>query len=122
MPRVVHFNLPVDYIERAKKFYNEVFGWSFEKWDGPMEYWLTKTGDDKQLGINGGLAKRNHLSPTTINTIEVPSIDEFTKKIQSKGGKAIQGMPIPGVEYFAHCTDTEENRFDMMIQFDKNAK
>jgi uncharacterized protein len=121
MPRVVHFNMPADDIARAKKFYSEVFGWSFEKWDGPMEYWLTKTGDDKQPGINGGLAKRNPISSSTVNTIDVPSVDEYTKKIQSKGGKVIQGMPVQGVGYFAHCIDTEGNRFDI-IQFDENAK
>jgi uncharacterized protein len=121
MLRVVHFNLTADDLERAKKFYSEVFDWSFEKWDGPMEYWLIKTGNDKQSGINGGLAKRNTLNPSTVNTIDVPSIDEYTKKIQAKGGKVIQGMPVKGVGYFAHCTDTEGNRFDI-IQFDKNTK
>jgi|SRR5579872_469000 len=121
MPRVVHFNLPADDIDRAKKFYSEVFGWSFEKSNAPMEYWLTKTGDDNQFGINGGFAKRDSLNPNTVNTIDVSSIDEYAKKIQAKGGKVIQGLPIKGVGYFAHCTDTEGNRFDI-IQFDENAK
>ena len=33
MPTLVHFELPADDIERAKKFYTNLFGWKIEKWD-----------------------------------------------------------------------------------------
>ena len=121
MPRIVHFNMAADDIEQAIKFYGEVFGWSFEKWDGPVEYWLAKTGDEKEFGINGGLARKNPLNTGTVNTIDVPSIDEFATKIRAMGGSCSPGMPIKGVGYFAHCTDPEGNRFDI-IQVDKSAK
>jgi uncharacterized protein len=122
MPRIVHFDLPADDIARAQKFYSEVFGWKFDKWDGPMEYWMTKTGDDKQPGINGGLSKRMPGQAGITNTIDVPSVEEFSRKVQSKGGKVIAPkMPIPTVGYFAQCMDTEGNVFGI-IQFDKNAK
>ena len=47
MPRISHFDIPADDPKRAQKFYQDVFGWKFDKWDGPMEYWMVKTGDDK---------------------------------------------------------------------------
>ena len=122
MPRIIHFDIPADDPARAQKFYQELFGWKFEKWDGPMEYWIAKTGDEKQPGINGGLAKRMPGQIGVTNTIDVDSVDEFAKKIQSKGGKVI--MPktaIPQVGYFAQCMDTEGNTFGI-IQMDKNAK
>jgi len=122
MPRIVHFDVPADDPMRAQKFYSEIFGWKFDKWNGPMEYWMTITGDDKQPGINGGLSKRMPGQAGITNTIDVSSVDEFSKKIQSKGGKIIAPkMPIPGVGYFAQCMDTEGNVFGI-IQFDKNAK
>ena len=40
------------------KFYKEVFGWEFNKWNGPQDYWLVKTGEDNQPGINGGLTPK----------------------------------------------------------------
>jgi len=40
MPRVSHFDIPVDDPVRAQKFYKKVFDWKFEKWDGPMDYWM----------------------------------------------------------------------------------
>jgi len=58
----------------------------------------------------------------TLNTIEVSSVDEYIKKIEASGGKAITAkMPIPGIGYMAWCKDTEENTFGIM-QNDPNAK
>jgi len=122
MPRIIHFDIPADDPARAQKFYQDIFGWKFDKWNGPMEYWMAKTGDDKQPGINGGLAKRMPGQAGMTNTIDVPSVDEFAKTIQSKGGKVIvPKMAIPGVGYFAQCLDTEGNCFGI-IQMDQNAK
>jgi predicted enzyme related to lactoylglutathione lyase len=121
MPRIIHFDITADDPMRAQKFYGETFGWKFDKWNGPMEYWMVKTGDEKHPGIDGGLSKRvtGHES---MNTIDVPSIDEYAKKIQSKGGQVIvPKMPIQGVGYFATCKDTEGNTFGIM-EMDQNAK
>ena len=49
MPRVIHFDLPADDVGRAKDFYEKVFGWSFSKYAGPMEYWLVSTGSWKPM-------------------------------------------------------------------------
>ncbi|MFZ0183401.1 MAG: VOC family protein [Nitrosotalea sp.] len=122
MPRITHFDIPSDDPERAQKFYSEVFGWKFDKWDGPMEYWMVKTGENNEPGINGGLARRLPGQISITNTIEVPSLDEYTSKIASKGGQVLlPKMPILGVGYFATCMDTEGNIFGM-IQMDKSAK
>ena len=48
MPRPVHFDLTADNHERVIKFYQNVFGWKFEKWDGTMDYWMATTGDEKE--------------------------------------------------------------------------
>lgn len=127
MPRVIHFEIVADNPERAMKFYKEVFGWEFNKWDGPQDYWLVKTGEDSQPGINGGLTpKTNEGSGNTggriTNSIDVPSIDEFSNKISMEGGKVLSPkMPIPGVGYLAICQDTEGISFGI-IQYDRNAK
>src|SRR5215471_9471620 len=57
MNRPIHFEIPAEKPERAMKFYEKVFGWKFERWNGPMEYWNISTGDS-QPGINGGLMTR----------------------------------------------------------------
>ena len=54
MPRVVHFEIHADEPERAVSSYNSVFGWKFQKWEGPLEHWMIITGAEGTPGINGG--------------------------------------------------------------------
>lgn len=89
MPRPIHFDLSADNPERAMGFYKEVFGWKFEKWNGPMEYWMVTTGDEKEPGINGGLTRKGESGMPNMNTVSVSSVDEFSKKITDKGWKVI---------------------------------
>jgi uncharacterized protein len=122
MPRPVHFDLTVDNPERAMSFYRDVFGWKFEKWDGPMEYWMATTGDEKEPGINGGLSKRGESGMPSMNTVGVSSVDKFSKMIDDKGGKIVMPKtPIPGIGWFATCQDTEGNTFGIMEE-DRTAK
>jgi predicted enzyme related to lactoylglutathione lyase len=111
MPRVVHFEIPADNPQRAVKFYQTVFNWKIEKWAGPIDYWLVTTGGDKEPGINGAITSKANLAATT-NTVDVPSVDDFVKKITAAGGKVV--MPkraVPGQGYLAYCADTEGNVF-----------
>lgn len=125
MSRVIHFEISVDDPERAKKFYEDVFGWKIEKW-GPIDYWLIMTGEKTEPGIDGAIRIRGDLkkikNENTINTINVPSIDEFIKKVEKNGGKVLMPkMAIPGVGYHTYCQDTEGNVFGIMEE-DKTAK
>jgi predicted enzyme related to lactoylglutathione lyase len=121
MPRVVHFEIYADQPDRAVSFYSQVFGWQNQKWAGPQDYWLLTTGDDKQPGINGGLLKRRFPEPgtdgpipTTVNSIEVASVDEFSARVADCGGTVVvPKMAIPGVGYVAYCQDTEGNLFGL---------
>jgi predicted enzyme related to lactoylglutathione lyase len=122
MPRPIHFDLSADNPERAMGFYKEVFGWKFEKWSGPMEYWMVTTGDEKEPGINGGLTRKGESGMPNMNTVSVSSVDEFSKKITDKGGKILMPkMAIPSIGWFATCQDTEGNTFGIM-QNDPSAK
>ncbi len=122
MKRVEHFDLYADDPERAARFYQAVFDWKIQKWDGPMDYWMINTGPDDQPGISGGLGRRQDPSDSTINTIGVNSVDTFTQKITDAGGQIVATkMAIPGVGWFAMCVDTEGNKFGLMEE-DANAR
>lgn len=115
MNRVEHFDIYADDPDRAIHFYSDVFGWKIEKWEGPMDYWMVTTGPDDQVGINGGISRRQDPAQSVVNTIGVASLDEFLEKITAAGGKIVAPkMPIPGVGYFALCQDTEGNNFGLM--------
>ncbi|MDD3874444.1 MAG: VOC family protein [Methanosarcina sp.] len=126
---MVHFEIYAGDIARAKKFYEAVFGWKIERWEGSMDYWNITTDKQAELGIDGGLMRRQGGEPgadtpisTYICTIDVPNIDEYLNKIQKHGGKiTMEKSPILGVGWYAYCLDTEKNIFGIM-QPDKNAK
>jgi predicted enzyme related to lactoylglutathione lyase len=119
MPTIVHFEVPVDNVERAKKFYADLFGWEFKEAEG-MEYWMITTSGEKQ--VDGGMMKRQHPKQPITNYIDVPSIDESAAKVEQLGGKVvIPKAAVPTFGWFAVCLDTENNHFALW-QSDKNAK
>ena len=114
MARIVHFEISVDDADRAAAFYRDAFGWRIDKWDGGIEYWMVTTGKDSEAGINGALTPR-HRGTTTVNIIDVPSIDEAIECVVTAGGQAVtEVMPIPGVGKSCYCTDTEGNTFGLI--------
>ncbi|HEU5102611.1 MAG TPA: VOC family protein [Roseiflexaceae bacterium] len=115
MARVVHFELAADDPERAIQFYEKVFGWQIQKWDGPQDYWLATTGERGTPGIDGAIMRRDPNMPAVVNTIDVASLDESLAKLTANGGTVVAPkMTIPGVGYMAYCQDTEGNTFGMM--------
>jgi predicted enzyme related to lactoylglutathione lyase len=122
MPRVVHFEIPADNPEKLVEFYSEVFGWTIQKWNGPVEYWLVMTGPQDQPGIDGGIGRRTDGMSVTTNTLEVASVDEYAAKVTEAGGSVVRPkMAIPGVGYLAYCKDPDGNVFGIM-QTDMSAK
>ena len=127
MPRVVHFEIHAGDCERAAKFYKTVFGWEFQKWEGPTEYWMVITGSDDQPGINGGLTPRRgeidgQAVIAYVCTVDVSSVDNSAETVQSNGGQVVvPKMPIPGVGWLVYCKDTEGNIFGMMQSDEKAA-
>ena len=123
MPRVVHFEIYTDDPEAVRPFYQDIFGWKIEKFQGPVEYWLVTTGDDKEPGINGGLTRpREGQSPGTLNTIGVSSLDRTIKDIERRGGKiCVPKMSIPKIGWLAYAQDPAGNVFGI-IEPDTNAK
>jgi predicted enzyme related to lactoylglutathione lyase len=127
MPRVVHFEIHAGDPERAINFYQTCFDWNFQKWDGPMPYWVITTGPGDQPGINGGLVlRRGEIDGQAVIayvcTLQVDSVDASTEAVLANGGSiALAKMPIPGLGWLVYCKDTEGNIFGMM-QPDPSAK
>lgn len=119
MDKVVHFEIPADNIDRAKKFYKETFDWQIE--DVPeMNYVILRTAevDEKRMikepgAINGGMFKRGDMdnmvtAPTF--AIDVENIEDAIKKIKNAGGLIIkEKMPVGNMGFIAYFKDTEGN-------------
>jgi len=127
MPRPIHFEIHAENPERAITFYKNLLGWTFEKWDGPMPYWLVTTGPNEEPGINGGLLPRQgqidgQAVIAYVCTMGVDNVDDLTNKAVAGGGQVVvPKMAIPGMGWLVYCKDTEGNIFGMM-QPDAEAK
>lgn len=120
MRKVVHFEIPADDLDRAKRFYGSVFGWQLDTTPlpGGGEYTgATTTPVDGQTqmptepgAINGGLMQRDERTPTPVITIDVDAIDDALAQVEDSGGTTV--MPrtaIPGMGAFAYFKDPEGN-------------
>ncbi|CAN7255668.1 MULTISPECIES: VOC family protein [Pseudarthrobacter] len=117
MGGVVHFEIPADDQERAKKFYQQALGWRIEPVPG-MDYNMVittpmdeATGQPTTAGaINGGMMAREEKIANPVITVDVPDIDATLKTVEELGGSVV--MPkneIPGMGYFAYFKDPEDN-------------
>lgn len=115
MDRVVHFEIPFDNLERAKKFYS-IFGWQLEDFPG-TDYTVVRTVpvDENQMpkepgAINGGMMKRCKELSGPVVAVHVKSVDASIKKVLAAGGKVVMPKnPIGQMGFYAYVTDTEGN-------------
>ena len=122
MSRVIHFEIHATNPENLVPFYSALFGWTFTKWDGPMDYWMIETGPATALGINGGLVGRRGEAPVGgepvnafVCTVSVESAEASLARAFELGGEvAVPVMPIPGVGLLCYAKDPNGNLFGMM--------
>ena len=119
MGRVIHFEIHADDVDRAERFYTEVFGWGVQRYGGPVDYRLLTTGPDDDAGINGAVLKRQGAGPAAgqpmssyVCTIAVDSIEETERSVPEAGGaQVVDRMEVPRVGLLSYFTDTEGNVF-----------
>jgi predicted enzyme related to lactoylglutathione lyase len=112
---IAHFEIFASDVERARKFYEKVFGWRFEV-AGPPDFYLIQTGPPVEGGVTSGMIAKRSGSATQgpINafrvTISVDSIASIAAAIEAAGGKLRSAViDIPAVGKVVEFTDTEDN-------------
>ena len=111
---IAHFDIHADDVERARRFYERVFGWHFEAW-GPPDFYMIHTGTAKEPGIHGSLSKR--LEPVNGRgrnayecTISVADLAAIKTAILANGGKIVlDEYEIVGVGRLIRFQDSEGN-------------
>jgi predicted enzyme related to lactoylglutathione lyase len=117
MATIIHFDISADDLQRAKNFYEKLFGWSFTKFPNTaQEYYLIDTNTSPgEKGITGGMAKREKPYQKITNFIQVNSIDESMADVLKLGGQIIEPKTaIPTIGLIAGCKDTEDNIFGLI--------
>ena len=122
MSTIVHFDIVADNPQRAKKFYEALFGRKIEGPPGMADYFLIDTGDfEGNKSVGGGLGMRRNPAQKITNYIGVDNIEEYSKKVEELGGEVISPkLIVSGWGYLTICHDTEGNIFGLW-QDDKDA-
>jgi predicted enzyme related to lactoylglutathione lyase len=106
-----HVEIPADDPGRAKRFYEEVFGWAFPPEIPGFEgyhMFTTPAGDD---AVGGAIGKRGEMAPETLRSyINVTSIDDTLARIAERGGRVVAPKAaVEGMGWYAVFADTEGN-------------
>ncbi|HFK5585905.1 TPA: VOC family protein [Elizabethkingia anophelis] len=112
---VVYFEIPVNDLQRAVKFYSAIFNFTFEKeiMDGyEMAFF---TFEETKSGVTGALVKGDIYKPTKNGVIlyfKTDSIEDTLKKVLEYGGSILYPKTLNEKFGFAvaEFEDSEGNR------------
>jgi predicted enzyme related to lactoylglutathione lyase len=112
---VAHFSITATDVDRARAFYEAVFGWRFEAW-GPPGFYLICSGTDEEPGVQGALqGSGDYASGPGVGgveiTVAVEDVSEIARLVEKAGGRLfMREARIPGVGTLVKFEDTEGNR------------
>lgn len=107
--KLVHFEVPAKDSGRAKTFYGDVFGWTFNDAGMGMDYNLTEAGGEP----GGAVYTHDEMMNQIFVYFDADDIDASIAKVREAGGEAGEKSPIPTVGWYSHCKDTEGNAFGL---------
>jgi predicted enzyme related to lactoylglutathione lyase len=99
--RVGHFGINADDVDAARRFYGNVFGWTFEPW-GPPGFFHVRTADGELPGMQAGLqARRDFPGHRVVGfecTVSVDDVDAVAEAVRAGGGEILmERTTIAGV-------------------------
>ena len=112
---VVHYEIAATDVDRAQRFWEGVFGWSFGDSGMPgMDYRMARVSDVSGAALMPGEPGNPHVY------LDTDDIDASIGKVRELGGNAADKQPVPTHGWFSACTDSEGNAF-FLWQGDANA-
>jgi uncharacterized protein len=105
-----HFAINADDVPRAKRFYEDVFGWTFTPW-GPPGFYQTRDSGGGHLGaLQGRRDVGGQRMPGMELTFGVDDINAAVAAIEAHGGKILmQPFRLEGMGELIFFQDSEGN-------------
>lgn len=104
----VHIEIGARDTQGALAFYGSLFGWEFQPLEGPFEYHLARLSED-----SGGAIFPAEEGPSVRVYYDVDDVHAGRARVAELGGSADEPMPVPGMGWFATCTDPDGNPFGL---------
>jgi predicted enzyme related to lactoylglutathione lyase len=110
---LAHFAVNSDDLGASRRFYEAVFGWTFEPW-GPPDFFHIRTADGAQPGPIGALQRRRALDQRQVHgfecTVAVPDAGAAAAAARSAGGLVLMDTTtIAGVGDLVFLLDPSGN-------------
>jgi predicted enzyme related to lactoylglutathione lyase len=124
-PTLKHFSINADDIARARRFYEKIFGWTFQPW-GPPDFYMIGMGEPES-GMRGSLQRRRELAPgLKLNGLEctfaVDDVEKVAAAVRANGGRVLMERTIlAGIGELIFFQDPEGNvagamRYDETVE------
>ncbi|MFO7572284.1 MAG: VOC family protein [Gaiellaceae bacterium] len=108
--QMVHVEIPAGDTAKAREFWGGLFGWQFQAFEGsPSEYHVTQLSEQQ----GGAIMEADGDKRGARVYFDVDDINAATARVGELGGRGGDAMPVPGMGWFAICTDTEGNEFGL---------
>jgi uncharacterized protein len=127
--QLAHFAIHADDLDRARKFYGGVFGWTFQGFGGgPIDDFcqIRDTAGNLLEPLGAIQSRKFNSAPQPVIgfecSITVDDVDATARTVEANGGKIVMPkVAIPSVGWVIKFLDTEGNLV-VAIQFDSAAK
>ena len=108
--QMVHFEIPAGDTAQAKEFWGGLFGWEFQEYPGsPTEYHMTRFSEN----TGGAIYGEDTDARGTRTYFDVDDAPAAVARVRELGGEADEPMAVPGMGWFATCTDPHGNEFGL---------
>jgi uncharacterized protein len=116
MAQVVHVEWPAGDADREQKFLEDLFGWQFDRMEGPVDYRMAQAEEQQGVAISASADGGRGL----LVYYDVEDIDAQVARVRELGGQGEGKQPVPGMGWFTRCRDPEGNAFGLW-QTDESA-
>ena len=123
---IAHFSINADDVSRARRFYENVFGWKFQAYGPPGFYMIEAAAATPSVPLRGSLQQRREIVAGVPMhgfecTIPVADIHTTAAAVEANGGAIVmQICTLAGIGRLLFFQDPEGNIAGAM-QYDQNA-
>ena len=108
--QMVHLEIPAGDTAKAREFWGSLFGWEWQAYEGsPSEYHMTRFSET----TGGAIMEAEGAKRGPRVYFDVDDINDGVARVNELGGEASDAMPVPGMGWFATCSDSEGNDFGL---------
>ncbi|MHA2358022.1 MAG: VOC family protein [Candidatus Heimdallarchaeaceae archaeon] len=114
--RRMYFQIKVKDIERAKKFYEDIFNFDISWYMTPEVGWceLNLPGDNPRLGLNQQRDDEEDKPFWGILTFDVEDLDETKRYLEGKNIETTEITDVPNMVSYFDIKDSEGNRIQIV--------